>query len=164
LNDDEFLNRRDFKSFPFPEKTIAIDQLPEAPTYDVSQEVLRFSFPTVPISLLTLIPFFGSCYTRLQKYPFLQEKSASQPRHAQNCLMNHQKAIGPNSFLHLLYDSTKESDCAIVDVQTEPLSVFWYSTKPSIWVILSCTKGWGKDVCLVPGELNEMHRNALSCI
>jgi hypothetical protein len=61
LNDDEFLNRRDFKSFPFLEKTIAIDQLPEAPSYDVSQEVLCFSFPMVPISLLTLIPFFGSC-------------------------------------------------------------------------------------------------------
>jgi hypothetical protein len=28
----------------------------------------------------------------------------------------------------------------------------------NIWVILSCTEGWGKDVCLVPGELNEMHR------
>jgi hypothetical protein len=131
LNDDEFLNRSDFKSFPLPEKTIAIDQLPEAPTYDVSHEVPCFSFPMVPISLLTLIPFFGSCYTRLQKYPFLQEKSASQPRHAQNRLMNHQKAIGPNGFLHLLYDSTNKSDCAIVDVQTEPLSVFWYSTKPS---------------------------------
>jgi hypothetical protein len=33
-----------------------------------------------------------------------------------------------------------------------------------IWVILSCTKGWGKDVCLVPGELNEMHRYSLSRI
>jgi hypothetical protein len=34
----------------------------------------------------------------------------------------------------------------------------------NIWVILSCTKGWGKDVCLVPGELNEMHRHSLSRI
>jgi hypothetical protein len=34
----------------------------------------------------------------------------------------------------------------------------------NIWVILSFTEGWGKDVCLVPGELNEMHTNALSCI
>ncbi len=25
------------------------------------------------------------------------------------------------------------------------------------WVILSCTEGWGKDVCLVPGELNEIY-------
>jgi hypothetical protein len=25
-----------------------------------------------------------------------------------------------------------------------------------IWVIVSCTEGWGKDVCLVPGELNEI--------
>jgi hypothetical protein len=24
-------------------------------------------------------------------------------------------------------------------------------------VILSCTEGWGKDVCLVPGELNEIY-------
>jgi hypothetical protein len=34
----------------------------------------------------------------------------------------------------------------------------------SIWVILSCTEGWGKDVCLVPGELNQMHRHSLSRI
>jgi hypothetical protein len=27
----------------------------------------------------------------------------------------------------------------------------------NIWVILSCTEGWGKDVCLVPGELNEIY-------
>jgi hypothetical protein len=26
-----------------------------------------------------------------------------------------------------------------------------------IWVILSCTMGWGKDVCLVLGELNEIY-------
>jgi hypothetical protein len=38
------------------------------------------------------------------------------------------------------------------------------SIRVIIWVILSCTKGWGKDVCLVPGELNEMHRHALSRI
>jgi hypothetical protein len=36
--------------------------------------------------------------------------------------------------------------------------------RSTIWVILSCTEGWGKDVCLVPGELNEMHRHSLSCI
>jgi hypothetical protein len=46
-----------------------------------------------------------------------------------------------------------------------PLSALQDHYAPlNIWVILSCTEGWGKDVCLVPGELNEMHRHALSRI
>jgi hypothetical protein len=42
--------------------------------------------------------------------------------------------------------------------------IHFHASESSIWVILSCTEGWGKDVCLVPGELNEMHRYSLSRI
>ena len=36
-----------------------------------------------------------------------------------------------------------------------------HALQVTIWVILSCTKSWGKDICPSQNELNETHRNAI---
>ena len=86
--------------------------------------------PTVLYSMDVSAPMFalltGSFYALDEEYPFLQKQSVAQPRHIQSRIINTDKALSPEGFLDLFYDSSSKSNQTISDLEMDLVSFVMY--------------------------------------